>query len=124
MAAHTSTQPSNLPADITKFHRSRGRDEHADAGDRSRPVLRVIKGMDGVGKSVPAVHAPHYMAWRYPDAQLYLNLRANDQVRPPLSPADALRNLLVMVGVPARRIPGSLRERADLWRAELAWHSR
>jgi tetratricopeptide (TPR) repeat protein len=85
-----------------------------------RPVLRVIDGMGGVGKTVLAVHAGHRMAWRYPDAQLYLNLLAHDEVREPLSSADALRDLLALLGVPTLRIPGTLQARADLWQAELA----
>ena len=60
------------------------------------------------------------MTVRYPDAQLYLSFRAHDQVREPLDPMDALRDLLAMLDVPAERIPHSLRERAELWRAQLA----
>src|SRR5205814_285285 len=82
--------------------------------------VQVIEGMGGVGKSALAVRVGHLMAARYPDAQLYLSFRAHDQVREPLTPMDALRDLLAMLDVPAERIPHSFRERAELWRAELA----
>jgi tetratricopeptide (TPR) repeat protein len=85
------------------------------------PVLRIIEGMGGVGKTVLAVHAGHRLSVRYPDAQLYLNLSAHDQFHGPLSPADALRDLLAMLGVPAARIPDTLRERTELWHRELAY---
>jgi DNA-binding SARP family transcriptional activator len=119
-SAVLAPEPSNLPADIGDFTGRAAEMRTLTEETGSRPVLRVIEGMGGVGKTVLAVRAGHQMARRYPDAQLYLNLRAHDQVRAPLGAVDALRDLLAMLGVPAKRIPGTLAERADLWRAELA----
>jgi DNA-binding SARP family transcriptional activator/tetratricopeptide (TPR) repeat protein len=116
-------QPNTLPPDIEDFV-GRSAEMLLLAGDTdpdSRPALLVITGMGGVGKTALAVHAGHRMTQRYPDAQLYLNFRAHDQLGDPLEPADALRDLLAMLDVPAERIPGSLAERAELWRAELAF---
>ena len=84
------------------------------------PVLWVIEGMSGVGKTSLAIHAGHDMTERYPDAQLYLPFRAHDQLRTALDPADALCDLLMMLDVPPKRIPDTLRARTELWRAELA----
>jgi DNA-binding SARP family transcriptional activator/tetratricopeptide (TPR) repeat protein len=119
--ADKEPQPNTLPADIGDFV---GRAEEirqltGEAGPPIHPV-RVIAGMAGVGKSALAVHIGHLMKARYPDAQLHLRFRAHDQVREPLSPADALRELLSMLDVPTTRIPDSLPERAALWHAELA----
>jgi DNA-binding SARP family transcriptional activator/tetratricopeptide (TPR) repeat protein len=119
--ANSEPQPNTLPADIGDFV---GRTEeirqlmHETAPER-HPV-RVIEGMGGVGKTALAIHVGHLMAARYPDAQLYLSFQAHDQVREPLDPADALRELLTMLDVPAARIPSSLHERAELWQAELS----
>ncbi len=112
-------QPDTLPPDITDFigrvDEMRALTEPAD-----QPALWVIEGMGGVGKTALAVHAAHQMSHHYPDARLFLNFRAHDPHRQPLDPADALRELLVMLEVPAVRIPRSLRARGDLWRGELA----
>ena len=115
-------QPNTLPADIADFV---GREEEMqvlteEAGPEDRPALRVVEGMGGIGKTALAIHAGHRMTQRYPDAQLYLNFLAHDQLREPLDPADAVRDLLTMLDVPTARIPGTLRERTELWRAELA----
>jgi DNA-binding SARP family transcriptional activator len=115
-------QPDTLPADIADFT---GRAEEmrlltGQADSAGRPMLWVIEGTGGVGKTVLSVHAGHQMAQRYPDAQLLLNFRAHDQYREPLNPADALRELLTMLDVPAMRIPAAPRARASLWRTELA----
>jgi DNA-binding SARP family transcriptional activator len=115
-------QPDTLPSVIRDFT---GRSEELRAiaegiGPANGPTLWVIDGMGGVGKTALAVHAGHQLAQRYPDAQLYLNLHGHDHRREPLDSADALRELLTMLDVPAVRIPGATRERAELWRAELA----
>jgi DNA-binding SARP family transcriptional activator/tetratricopeptide (TPR) repeat protein len=115
-------QPNTLPPDIGDFV---GREEEIrvlteEAGPDDRPALRIIEGMGGVGKTALAIHAGHQMTQRYPDAQLYLNFRTHDQLREPLDPADAVRDLLTMLDVPSVRIPGTTRERTDLWHAELA----
>ncbi|MQA84256.1 MAG: tetratricopeptide repeat protein [Streptosporangiales bacterium] len=83
------------------------------------PVV-AIHGMPGVGKTALAVHVAHQLADHYPDAQLYLELRAHHNIQDPVDPAAALGVLLRLVGVPAEQIPQGLDERAALWRAHLA----
>jgi tetratricopeptide (TPR) repeat protein len=119
--ANREPQPNTLPADIGDFV---GRAEEIqqltqELAPGSSPV-RIIEGMGGVGKTSLAIHVGHLLKKRYPDAQLHLRFRAHDQVREPLDPADALRDLLTMLDVPVTRIPVSLRERAELWHTELA----
>jgi tetratricopeptide (TPR) repeat protein len=116
------SQPNTLPPDTGYFV---GRSEEIQLlTEDTRPDGRlstwIIEGMGGVGKTAVAVHAALRMAQRFPDAQLYLNLRAHDQLREPLNPADALGELLMMLEVPAVRIPGTLNERAEFWRGEIA----
>lgn len=91
----------------------------ADPGEKKRPILRVIEGMGGAGKTVLAVQAARMVAERYQDARVYINLRAHDPAREALEPSEALADLLGMLGVPAKHIPGGLAARTELWRAEL-----
>jgi DNA-binding SARP family transcriptional activator/tetratricopeptide (TPR) repeat protein len=120
--AERGPQPNTLPPDIGDFV-GRTKELRFMTGEtepRTRPALVVIEGTGGAGKTALAVRAGHTMASRYPDAQLFLNFRAHDQLREPLDPADALRDLLMTLDVPAVRVPGSLRARAELWRTELS----
>jgi DNA-binding SARP family transcriptional activator/tetratricopeptide (TPR) repeat protein len=112
-------QPDTLPADIGDFT-GRMEETRLLTEQAGRPGLWIIAGTGGVGKTILSVHAAHQMTKRYPDARLFLNFRAHDQQREPLDPADALRELLTMLDVPAIRMPATLRGRAELWRAELA----
>ncbi|MGC9668147.1 AfsR/SARP family transcriptional regulator [Planosporangium sp. 12N6] len=83
------------------------------------PVIEVIDGMAGTGKTSLAVHVAHRVAERYPDAQLFIDLHGHSE-QAPVDPADALDALLRQLGIPARGIPEGLDERVTLWRSELA----
>ncbi|MGI5212650.1 AfsR/SARP family transcriptional regulator [Plantactinospora sp. CA-290183] len=93
--------------------------ELAERSDPTGPVVQVVDGMAGSGKTTLAVHVATRLADRYPDAQLFVDLRghsANNQ----LEPAAALVTLLRQLGVAAGRIPPELEHRTALWRSELA----
>jgi DNA-binding SARP family transcriptional activator/tetratricopeptide (TPR) repeat protein len=115
-------QPNTLPPDIGDLvgRTAEMRALTEEARPRNGPALLVIEGMGGIGKTALAVHACHSLTQRYPDAQLYLNMRAHDEHGDPLEPSDALGDLLAMLDGPSTRIPGTLAERAGLWHAELA----
>jgi DNA-binding SARP family transcriptional activator/tetratricopeptide (TPR) repeat protein len=83
-----------------------------------RPAVQVIEGMGGVGKTTLAVRVARLMTERYSDGRLFLNLRAHDRELGPIHPADALRDLLTMVGIPDTG--ETLAERSVHWRSELA----
>jgi DNA-binding SARP family transcriptional activator/Tfp pilus assembly protein PilF len=84
------------------------------------PVLiSAIAGTGGVGKTALAVHWAYRVEDRYPDGQLYVNLRGHD-LRQPLSPVAALNQLLLAMGVPAERIPVDEEGAAGLYRSLLA----
>jgi DNA-binding SARP family transcriptional activator len=123
----TPPAPSQLPADIPDFT---GRDEQvldvcdlfaaAPEGDTrtGAVVVSLIAGAGGLGKTTLAVHVAHRLRRRFPDGQLYVNLRgASDQ---PAAPSDVLARFLRELGVDGTQIPASEDERAALYRTRLA----
>lgn len=81
-------------------------------------VISVIAGTAGIGKTALAVHWAHQVRDRFPDGQLYVNLRGYDP-GPPLTPGQALDGFLRALDVPGRKIPASMAERAALYRSLL-----
>jgi len=66
-----------------------------------------------------AVHWAHQVTERFPDGQLYVNLRGYDPDQP-MPVADALAGFLRALGVPSHDIPAELAERASRYRSLLA----
>jgi transcriptional regulator with XRE-family HTH domain len=88
--------------------------------DRAGTVLiSAIGGTAGVGKTALAVQWAHEAADRFPDGQLYVNLRGYDPDRP-MPTADALAGFLRALGVPGPDIPPEEDERAARYRSLLA----
>jgi tetratricopeptide (TPR) repeat protein len=83
-------------------------------------VISAIGGTAGVGKTALAVHWAHQVADRFPDGQLYLNLRGFDPGGQVMAPAEAVRRFLDALNVPAERIPDDLDAQAALYRSQLA----
>jgi DNA-binding SARP family transcriptional activator len=82
-------------------------------------VISAIGGTAGVGKTALAVHWAYQIAERFPDGQLYVNLRGYDPDQPVLA-ADALAGFLRALGVAGQEIPDGSEERAALYRSKLA----
>jgi DNA-binding SARP family transcriptional activator len=82
-------------------------------------VISAISGTAGVGKTALAVHWAHQAVARFPDGQLYVNLRGYDSALPVL-PADALAGFLRALGVPSQDLPAEADDRAALYRSLLA----
>ncbi|MGW2327580.1 AfsR/SARP family transcriptional regulator [Streptomyces sp. NPDC001700] len=90
-------------------------------GPRDRTAaVAVISGMAGVGKSALAVHWAHRIAHRFPDGQLYLNLRGFDPGGAPTHPAEAIAGMLHALGVPPQQLPAGLDAQTALYRSLLA----
>ncbi len=82
-------------------------------------VISAVSGTAGVGKTALAVQWGHQVSHRFPDGQLYADLRGYDQDQP-MPSADALAAFLLALGVPGEEIPAQLAERAALYRSLLA----
>ena len=132
--------PAQLPADVAGFT---GRDEELGALDLlfapltghplaalgavghdhdgeqlTAVVISAVSGMAGVGKTALAVRWAHRVRARFPDGQLYVNLRGYD-IEQPMAPADALAGFLRALGMPGGDIPSALDERAAAYRSLL-----
>jgi DNA-binding SARP family transcriptional activator/tetratricopeptide (TPR) repeat protein len=118
--------PRQLPTPVRHFA---GRDtelailtDMLDPAAQQAPgpvVISAIGGTAGVGKTALAVHWAHQAARRFPDGQLYVNLRGYDPGQP-VPAADALAAFLRSLGVPGQDIPPGEDERAARYRSLLA----
>ncbi|GIH15702.1 AfsR/SARP family transcriptional regulator [Rugosimonospora africana] len=118
--------PRQLPAAIGDFT---GRGSELDALDAAlatetdRPgpgrLLIAVEGCAGVGKTSLAVHWAHRVADRFPDGQLFVNLRGFAG-GPPMPPIVALAQFLRALGVAPDRIPLDEGEAAAMYRSLLA----
>ncbi|HXT93215.1 MAG TPA: helix-turn-helix transcriptional regulator, partial [Trebonia sp.] len=84
-------------------------------------VISAIGGTAGVGKTALALHWAHQVAHRFPDGQLYANLRGFDAGNgTPADPADVLRGFLDALGVHMERLPADVEGLAGFFRSVVA----
>ncbi|GIJ61837.1 ATP-binding protein [Virgisporangium aurantiacum] len=122
---HNGPVPRQLPAPVAAIA---GRadavaalDDLLAGGPHGRPVRVVaVSGPAGVGKTTLAIHWAHRVADRFPDGQLFINLKGFDPVGPPVTPAAAARGFLNALGTPPDRIPMDPDAQLGLYRTELA----
>uniref|UniRef100_UPI00278C2721 helix-turn-helix domain-containing protein n=1 Tax=Streptomyces sp. KL118A TaxID=3045153 RepID=UPI00278C2721 len=114
--------PRQLPPGIPELP---GRESELEVLDALRPGVRgsapvvvALDGPGGVGKSALAVHAAHRLAERFPDGQLYADLRGSHREDPPVPPAVVLRRFLGALGAP-RPYAGSAEDAAAAYRTLL-----
>lgn len=105
--------PAQLPPDIADFT---GRDRLVRelaaqvCGGDTAVAISAVGGMGGVGKTTLALHVAHTVRDRFPDGQLYVNLRGVDAE--PVPPGDALGGFLRALGVAEGDIPSTVDDRA------------
>jgi tetratricopeptide (TPR) repeat protein/transcriptional regulator with XRE-family HTH domain len=118
--------PAQLPMDVYGFTGRAAQldalDALVEAGDRQPTALLItaIGGTGGVGKTALAVHWAHRVADRYPDGQLYVNLRGFAPTGVPVAPHEAVRGFLDALGVPPHRVPPGADAQVALYRSLLA----
>ena len=116
--------PQELPADVSAFT---GRAEElarldlllqiaSHSRESKAVVISAVSGTAGVGKTALAVRWAHQAQDRFPDGQLYVNLRGYDPGQP-MTSADALAAFLRALGVAGQDIPPETNERAARYRS-------
>jgi tetratricopeptide (TPR) repeat protein/transcriptional regulator with XRE-family HTH domain len=117
--------PRQLPAAVAHFAGRAAELKTLDrllekAGPGGTVVISAIGGTAGVGKTALAVHWAHHVAGKFPDGQLYVNLRGFDRSGQPVTPAEAIRGFLDALRVPGEVIPVGLEAQAGLYRSLVA----
>ncbi|MEV6692723.1 tetratricopeptide repeat protein [Micromonospora sp. NPDC051196] len=107
--------PRQLPAEVADFAGRAGELRQLDAAG---PLI-LLCGTPGVGKTALAVRWAHRVRTRFPDGQLFVDLRGFDADRS-VSPGDALALLLSMLGVPDGEIPTDPQHRMARFRSAVA----
>jgi tetratricopeptide (TPR) repeat protein len=116
--------PRQLSADIAVFAGRSAELTSLDAllpadGDPPAPVV-VISGGAGVGKTTLAVHWAHRVQQRFPDGQLYVNLRGFAPAGNETAPDEVARGFLGALNLPAAQIPANADAVFSLYRSLLA----
>ncbi|MBP2702274.1 tetratricopeptide repeat protein [Microbispora sp. RL4-1S] len=82
------------------------------------PVVCVLSGMAGVGKTALAVQAAHALRDSFPGGQLFVNLQGAGGE--PVTPHQALGRFLRALGVAGPAVPEGVDERAEVFRGLLS----
>ncbi|MBL7253122.1 ATP-binding protein [Paractinoplanes lichenicola] len=115
--------PAQLPADVAHFmgreDALRAMDLHSGRHGGPPAGISVVTGTAGVGKTALARRWAHRSRARFPDGQLFVDLRGYSDGAP-ADPLDVLGTLLRALGLPADRVPAALEEAAAAYRTRLA----
>ncbi|MER8046121.1 BTAD domain-containing putative transcriptional regulator [Streptomyces sp. NPDC094032] len=120
-AAAPVARPAQLPATVPDFtgRASFVRELGSRLATAEGHVMAVsaLAGIGGVGKTTLAVHVAHEARPHFPDGQLYVDLQGAGSRA--AAPETVLGAFLRALGTPDSAIPGSLDERAALYRSTL-----
>jgi tetratricopeptide (TPR) repeat protein len=120
---HGWVAPAELPHDVADFTGRAGELAELRArlfrpGGSAYGAVLAIDGPPGVGKSALAVHLAHQVRERFPDAQLFADLRGEQGEG--LDPIVVLHQFLRALGVASEELPPTLDAAARAYRSRLA----
>lgn len=123
----TAVVPRQLPAAVASFAGRAAElavlDQWLDDATRNpgpAVVISAVGGMAGVGKTALALYWAHRVADRFPDGQLYANLRGHDPGGKPADAAELVRGFLHALGIAPEWIPPTAEGQTALYRSVLA----
>ena len=117
-AAPPPVVPRQLPAAPGPFAGRVRELATLDAG--SFAMVSAVGGAGGIGKTWLALRWAHERLERFPDGQLFVDLRGFSPEGEPMPPAVAVRGFLDALGVEPSRIPVDLNAQAALYRSLVA----
>lgn len=113
---HSSNVPCQLPKAVAHFVGRRAEMSMLSAQLERMPVVFTLSGLAGVGKTTLAISWAQQIVDRFPDGQLYSNLRGFDPSGEPVQPSEVLRSFLESLGVHPNHIPLTLDAQAARYR--------
>ncbi|GII01085.1 AfsR/SARP family transcriptional regulator [Planobispora takensis] len=93
---------------------------HAHVETGAKVVISAIGGGGGIGKTWLALRWAYQQTARFPDGQLYVNLRGFDPTGQPTTVETALRGFLDALGAAPAEIPADTDTQATLYRSLVA----
>jgi DNA-binding SARP family transcriptional activator/tetratricopeptide (TPR) repeat protein len=109
--------PRQLPTLPTAFA---GRAAELDALEAGPGAINTIGGPGGIGKTSLAVSWAYRHLDRFPDGQLFVDLRGFSADGEPMDPAVAVRGFLTTLGVEPSRVPADVHAQGALFRSLVA----
>ncbi|MFC0543465.1 ATP-binding protein [Kutzneria chonburiensis] len=118
IAPHNRAIPRQLPLPSADFiGRETELHQLTVAHDTSPTVvISALGGVGGIGKTWLALHWAYRNLDRFPDGQLFVDLRGFDQHEKPMPPHEAVRGFLDALGVPPDDMPQDPAAQIGLYR--------
>ncbi|MET7426870.1 BTAD domain-containing putative transcriptional regulator [Dactylosporangium sp. NPDC005555] len=111
--------PPDLPCFVGRVQELSTAEARLIGRDEQRSAILLVLGPAGVGKTSSSLRLAHRLAPRFPDGQLYANLRGFDAVATALTPTEVLRAFLEALGVAPEKIPANLNAQMARYQAQL-----
>ncbi len=119
-AGTPSAAPRQLPPAPAGFTGRANELADLDGADGGTVVISALAGAGGIGKTWLALHWAHRRLARFPDGQLFADLRGFSPDGDALEPLTVIRGFLHALGVDPSRITGGLAEHTARYRSLIA----